>query len=233
MFGEVRSGKSIIRQVENLRTEGGDKPIQDAIISDCGELTGAAAEAVGADSKAADALGDAYEDFPEDMDEKLDAVKILEIAANCKEYGNKAFKAADFTLALDKYQKGLRYLNEEPELDDAPADTKTKMDALRFTLNSNSAMMNIKLEAWTEAEHAASAALAVAGISDAEKAKALYRRGVALIKMKDEESAIQSLEAAKKLVPGDAAINKELDAVKKAAADRLKKEKAAYKKFFA
>ncbi|KAK8120537.1 peptidyl-prolyl cis-trans isomerase [Apiospora kogelbergensis] len=233
VFGEVRSGKSIIRQVENLRTEGGDKPTQDAVISDCGQLTGAAAEAVGVDSKAADALGDAYEDFPEDMDEKLDAVKILEIAANCKDYGNKAFKGGDATLALDKYQKGLRYLNEEPDLDGAPADTKSKMDALRFTLNSNSAMMNIKLEAWSDAEHAATTALAVSGISDTEKAKALYRRGVALIKMKDEESAIKSLEEAKKLVPGDAAINKELDAVKKAAADRLKKEKAAYKKFFA
>ncbi|KAK8084830.1 Peptidyl-prolyl cis-trans isomerase D [Apiospora hydei] len=206
VFGEVRSGKSVIRQVENLRTEGGDKPTQDAIIADCGELTGAAAEAVGADSKTADALGDAYEDFPEDMDEKLDAVKILEIAANCK---------------------------ESPTWTMPPADTKPKMDALRFTLNSNSAMMNIKLESWADAEHAASAALAVPGISDAEKAKALYRRGVALIKMKDEDSAIQSLEAAKKLVPGDSAINKELDAVKKAAADRLKKEKAAYKKFFA
>lgn len=216
-----------------MRTEGGDKPTQDAVISDCGQLTGAAAEAVGVDSKAADALGDAYEDFPEDMDEKLDAVKILEIAANCKDYGNKAFKGGDATLALDKYQKGLRYLNEEPDLDGAPADTKSKMDALRFTLNSNSAMMNIKLEAWSDAEHAATTALAVSGISDTEKAKALYRRGVALIKMKDEESAIKSLEEAKKLVPGDAAINKELDAVKKAAADRLKKEKAAYKKFFA
>lgn len=232
----MRSGKSIIRQIENLNTQG-DKPVVDAIISDCGELTGADAEAAAADTKTADALGDAYEDFPEDSDEKLDAEKILKIAADCKEYGNKAFKGGDAALALDKYQKGLRYLNEDTEADDeagaAPADAAQRSAALRFTLNNNAAMMNLKLEAWADAEQAAAAALAVAGTTDAEKAKALYRRGVALIKMKDEDSAIRALEQAQQLVPGDAAINKELDAVKKAAAARLAKEKAAYKKFFA
>lgn len=228
----MRSGKSIIRQIENLDTQG-DKPVVDATISDCGELTGADAEAAAADTKTADALGDAYEDFPEDSDEKLDSEKILKIAADCKEYGNKAFKGGDAALALDKYQKGLRYLNEDTELDEAPADVAKQSAALRFTLNNNSAMMNLKLESWQEAEHAAANALAVSGTTDAEKAKALYRRGVALIKMKDEDAAIQALEQAQKLVPGDAAINKELESVKKAAAARLAKEKAAYKKFFA
>ncbi|ORY65390.1 cyclophilin type peptidyl-prolyl cis-trans isomerase/CLD [Pseudomassariella vexata] len=232
VFGEVRSGKSIVRQIENLPTQSGDKPQKDVVITDCGELTGAAAEAAASGNKQADSLGDAYEDFPEDNDEALDAQKVLKIAAECKEYGNKAFKSGDVPLALDKYQKGLRYLNEEPELKDEPADTKTKMDSLRFTLNSNSAMMNLKLDAWEDAERAAASALRVPGITDIEKAKALYRRGLALDKMKDEEGAVKALEEAKKLVPGDVAISKELDAVKKAAAARLAKEKAAYKKFF-
>ncbi|KAH8670867.1 cyclophilin-like domain-containing protein [Xylariales sp. PMI_506] len=231
VFGEVRSGKSIIRQVENLPTQAGDKPNKDAVIEDCGELTGDEAEAAG-DSKTADALGDAHEDFPEDLDEELSASKVLQIAGDCKEFGNKAFKSGDFSLALDKYQKGLRYLNEEPEVKDEPADTQAKLNALRFTLNSNSALMNIKLEAWEDAERAASNALGVKGISNADKGKALYRKGLALIKLKDEDSALKTLEAAKAAVPNDAAINKELEAVKKAAAARVAKEKAAYKKFF-
>jgi peptidyl-prolyl isomerase D len=184
----------------------------------------------------ADAYGDAYEDFPEDADdqEQLDAEKVLKIASDCKDYGNKAFKAGNIDVALDKYQKGLRYLNEEPDLKDASEETKTKLAALRFSLNNNSAMMNLKLEAWEDAERAASSALNVTGaISDGDKAKAHFRRGQALVKLKDEDEAIKAFDEAKKLAPNDAAIGRELDAVKKAATARLAKEKAQYKKFFA
>ncbi|GAP83114.1 putative peptidyl-prolyl cis-trans isomerase [Rosellinia necatrix] len=232
VFGEVKTGKSIIRQIENLRTEGSDKPVQDVTIADCGELTGAATE----EAKAADPLGDAYEDFPEDEVTEgapLDAARVLQVASDCKEFGNKAFKAGDILTGLEKYQKGLRYLNEEPDLSEADDDAKAKLASLRFTLNCNSALLNIKLEAWEDAERSAASALAVPGITDAEKGKALYRRGVALVKLKDEEEAIRVLQEARTLVPGDAAIAKELDAVKKQAAARVAKEKAAYKKFFA
>jgi peptidyl-prolyl isomerase D len=231
VFGEVKTGKSIVRQIENLPTQA-DKPAQDVVITDCGELSGAATQD---EPKTADALGDAYEDFPEDEaseDAPLTASKILQIASDCKEFGNKAFKAGDILTGLEKYQKGLLYLNEDPDMSDASEETKTKFDALRFTLNCNSALLNIKLEAWQDAEQSASSALAVKGISDAEKGKALYRRGLALVKLKDEEEAVKAFEEARKLVPGDAAVVKELDAVKKQAAARLAKEKAAYKKFF-
>ncbi|KAI1425049.1 cyclophilin-like domain-containing protein [Xylaria sp. FL1777] len=233
VFGEVKTGKSIVRQIENLKTQGGDKPVHDATITDCGELTGPATEEV----KAADPLGDTYEDFPEDEtaggDSPLDAARVLQIASDCKEFGNKAFKAGDVLTGLEKYQKGLRYLNEEPDLSSAADDVKAKLAALRFTLNCNSALLNLKLEAWEDAERSAAAALAVPGTSDAEQGKAHYRRGLALIKLKDEDEAVKALQEARRLVPGDAAVAKELDAVKKQAAARLAKEKAAYKKFFA
>ncbi|KAI0853203.1 cyclophilin-like domain-containing protein [Daldinia vernicosa] len=230
VFGEVKSGKSIVRQIENLRTNN-DKPVKDAIITDCGELSGAAAQI--SDVKAPDAYGDQYEDFPEDeADQPLSASRVLQIASDCKDFGNKAFKAGDVLGGLEKYQKGLRYLNEEPEVKDDEKDLRQKLDALRFTLNCNSALLNLKLEAWDDAQRAATAALAVSGVSDAERAKALYRQGLALVKLRDEDAALAALEQAKKLVPNDAAITKELEAVKKQAAARLAKEKAAYKKFF-
>ncbi|KAK4154175.1 cyclophilin-like domain-containing protein [Chaetomidium leptoderma] len=232
VFGEVLSGKSIVRQIENLRTQS-DKPIKDVVIADCGELS--ASEAISADTKAPDAYGDEYEDFPEDQvtgDDVLSAPQILKIATDCKDFGNKAFKGGDLSVALDKYQKGLRYLNEEPDLDNEPAETKTQVEALRVSLNSNSALMNLKLSAWDETVRAADNALAVPSISDKDKAKALYRRGYAQVRLKDEDTALESLEQAKKLAPEDAAINAELNAVKKAATARLAKEKAAYRKFF-
>jgi len=232
VFGQVLSGKSVVRQIENLTTQN-DKPNKDVIISDCGELSDS--DAAVAESKTADAYGDEYEDFPEDEandDQPLSATRILKIASDCKDFGNKAFKAGDLVVALSKYQKGVRFLNENPDLDDEPADSKAKMDALRISLNSNAALMNMKLGAWDECVRTADNALAVASISDKDKAKALYRKGYALVRLKDEDSAVESLEQAKKLAPEDAAINNELAAVKKAATARLAKEKAAYKKFF-
>ena len=99
-------------------------------------------------------------------------------------------------------------------------------------MNSNSALVSIKLKAFDDALRSASAALAVPNITDAEKAKALYRRALAQVGLKEEEEALKDLEEANKLVPGDAAVVKELASVKKVRAERVKKEKAAYSKFF-
>ncbi|PNH40206.1 hypothetical protein VD0004_g6762 [Verticillium dahliae] len=240
VFGEVLNGKSIVRQLENLPTQNGDKPVKDAIIADCGVLTGDAALA--ADAKAPDAMGDVYEDFPEDCATPPEAAEVLAIATACKDYGNRAFKAGDPALGLEKYQKGIRYLNEEPDLEALPeADRpafQAQLDALRFALNNNSALLALKLETFDDAHRFADAALAAANkpaatVKDADRAKALYRRGFASVRLKDEEAAVADLEAAHKLVPGDGLILNELNSVKQKAAARSAKEKAAYKKFFA
>jgi peptidyl-prolyl isomerase D len=224
------NGKSIIRKIENLPTQGSDKPQKDVTITNCGELTGE--EAADADKKAPDSTGDPYEDFPEDQNSTPTASEIVKIATDLRGFGNAAFKAGDLSLGLDKYQKGLRYLNEDPDLTNEPPETKKTIDALRFTLNSNSALLSNKLKSYDDALRSASAALDVADISGADKAKALYRKAVAEVGLKDEDAAVADLEAAIKLAPGDPAITKELAQVKKAAADRAKKEKAAYSKFF-
>lgn len=230
VFGEVLNGKSIIRKIENLPTQGSDRPAKDVTITDCGELSGNEAEA--ASQKAPDSTGDPYEDFPEDQSTPPTATETVKIATDLKGFGNAAFKAGDLSLGLDKYQKGIRYLNEDPDLTNEPAATKKAMDALRFTLNSNSALLSNKLMSYDDALRSASAALDVADISGADKAKALYRRAVAEVGLKDEDAALKDLEEAIKFAPGDPAISKELALVKKTALDRAKKEKAAYSKFF-
>jgi peptidyl-prolyl isomerase D len=230
VFGEVLSGKSIVRKIENLPTQGSDKPTRDVVITNCGELTGDEAET--ADQKIPDPTGDTYEDFPEDQGKTNTAKEIVKIAGDLKEFGNKAFKSGNLSLGLDKYQKGIRYLNEEPSLDGEPPETKKEIDALRFTLNSNSALLANKLKAYDEALRYASNALEVANITEKDRAKALFRRGQAEVGLKDEDAALKDLEEANKLVPGDAAVVKELAAVKKSAAERAKKEKAQYSKFF-
>lgn len=201
--------------------------------TDCGQLTGE--EALKGTRKEPDSTGDVYEDFPDDQakGEEFKGPQIHEIATHLKDYGNKAFKAGDLTLALEKYQKGLRYLNEYPEAQPGdPPELSKELTHLRFTLHSNSALLQIKLKSFQEAKKQADDALELEEVSNQDRAKASYRKALALLGLKDDEEAVKNLEVAQKLAPGDAAINKELGAAKKKAAEHAKKEKAAYKKFF-
>ena len=180
-----------------------------------------------------DSTGDPYEDFPKDQSEDFKGPDILKIATELKEFGNKAFKAGDLNLALDKYQKGLRYLNEYPEAgDDDPPELSKDLTQVRFTLHSNSSLLQIKLKAFDDAQKSASNALELGKVPDADRAKASYRKAMALLGLKDDEQAVKDLEIAQKLAPGDPVITKELGAAKQKAAEQAKKEKAAYKKFF-
>ncbi|KAL8833389.1 MAG: hypothetical protein Q9170_004299 [Blastenia crenularia] len=230
VFGEVLDGKGIVRKVENLKTQA-DKPIQDVKIVDCGQLSGD--ETVASSKKVPDSTGDPYEDFPEDQAGEIKAPETCKIANELKDFGNKAFKAGDLNLALDKYQKGLRYLNEypEPEKDDPPELAK-ELATIRFTLHSNSALLQNKLKSYEDAQKSATIALEQKYIAGPDRAKAFYRKGLASLGLKDDDQAVKDFEEALNLAPGDAAITKELSTTKKKLTEQSKKEKAAYKKFF-
>ncbi len=198
---------------------------------DCGQLSGD--EALTSTKKLPDNTGDPYEDFPEDQAGEIKAPETCKIANELKDFGNKAFKAGDLNLALDKYQKGLRYLNEAPEIEkDDPPELAKQLTAIRFTLHSNSALVQNKLGSYEEAQKSATMALEQEEITGSDRAKALYRKGMASQGLKDDDQAIKDFEEALKFAPGDAAITKELSAAKKKLAEQSKKEKAAYKKFF-
>ena len=234
VFGEVINGKSIVRKIENMKTTN-DKPVQDVTVVNCGELTGD--DFQNAAKRVADATGDPYEDFIEDhQGEDLTAPLCFKIASDLKGYGNAAFKSGDLNLGLDKYQKGLRYLNEFPEpADEDPKELGPQMKALRFTLHSNSSLLGNKLQKYRDAQKWATYALQVADAAeakDADKAKAHYRRALAHEGLKEEDSALKDLLEAEKFAPGDAGIVNEIAKVKKAVKDREAKDKAAAKKFF-
>ena len=116
--------------------------------------------------------------------------------------------------------------------DEDPKELEGQMKTLRFTLQSNSALLQNKLKAFDDANKSASNALDISGIQDSDRAKAYYRRGLAKEGLKDEDEAVKDYEEALKCAPGDPAITKQLSAVKKKAAEQAKKEKEAYKKFF-
>ncbi|KAK4946082.1 Peptidyl-prolyl cis-trans isomerase D [Elasticomyces elasticus] len=232
VFGEVINGKNIVRKIENLPTQSDKPSTGDVVVADCGQLEGESYKT--ATQKTADATGDPYEDFPDDQGE-LKGEEYYKIALDLKEYGNKAFKSGDVETGIEKYQKGLRYLNEYPAAsENDPKDLQDKIDILRFTLHSNSALLANKAKRYDEADKWAGFAIDATpkDAKDTDKAKACFRRGQARVALKDLEGALKDYETASKLAPEDAAIKAELAKTKKTLHDSIKKEKDAYKKFF-
>jgi peptidyl-prolyl isomerase D len=178
--------------------------------------------------------GDEYEDFPEDAGKEFTPDQIVKIATDLKNYGNKAFlEMKNLPLALEKYTKGLRYLNEDMGPEKPKIQTKLAIDTLRYSLNSNSSLISNKLQDFAEGKRFATAALESSDeLSGPEECKVLFRRAIANLGLKDEDAALEDLETANDLSPGDHAVVQQLNKTKKEIAERAKKEKAAYSKFF-
>ncbi|KAF8252596.1 40 kDa peptidyl-prolyl cis-trans isomerase [Wilcoxina mikolae CBS 423.85] len=231
VFGEVLTGKSTIRKIEEMKTDASDKPGKPVVIADCGELKGPDAET--AAIRKDDGTGDKYEDFPDDEDPDMNGETVARIAAELKEFGNKAFKSGDLELGIDKYQKALRYLAQWPTPEDKdPEDLWEKLQQLRFTMHSNSALLYNKQKNWRDAAESATKALEIDGIQGKDRAKALFRRGQSKVAIKDDDGAVEDFTEALQLAPGDALLVQELEGAKGRIAAKKQKEKAAYKKFF-
>jgi peptidyl-prolyl isomerase D len=69
-------------------------------------------------------------------------------------------------------------------------------------------------------------------LSNADKAKALYRRGSAHVILKQEDEAEADLVAASQLAPEDIAISSKLKEVRDEKKKKREKEKKAFKKMF-
>ncbi|KAK9240385.1 cyclophilin-like domain-containing protein [Lipomyces kononenkoae] len=231
VFGEVVTGKSIIRDIEAQKTDSNDKPVTPVVITDCGEIT---AEEELTQQNVGDGTGDILEDYPED-EERLQGgnrstENLFKLSQQIKDIGTALFKSAKFDKALEKHEKALRYLNYFSP--DSKEDIAQQFDKLKIAILLNTALIHLKLNEPHEAIKSADNALYVDGITDTDRAKALYRRGVGNLRTKNEESAVSSFEEALKLAPGDKAILQELGVAKKLVSDRRKKEKTAYAAFF-
>ncbi|KAG9308329.1 peptidyl-prolyl cis-trans isomerase [Chiua virens] len=232
VFGEVIKGKSLVRRIEHHPTTSGEVPTKPIVIAACGVLSPDDPSLT--DSASPD--GDNYEDYPEDDPHAPEDYEYAFTAANAiKNIGNALLTGKNddgskrgepnTSGALDKYLKSLRYLDQHPSLpDDATPDRKAEFDELRTVLLINSALAALRFLLAVKTEH---------------KAKALYRRALAKVALKDDDGAKSDLLEANSVLETEdplnlkAAISTELAKIAQHEKELKEKEKKAYKKLFA
>lgn len=236
IFGKVLRGKSLVRRIENLPTSSGDIPTEPVTITDSGELSptdpSLSETAVPVD-------GDPYEDYPEDDDthDTQNPAVALEAARVLRELGAKRWKDGATADALAKWEKALRYLDVHAVLQaGAPAEFADEFAALRVPLLLNSALAALKAPGGTAgartALKATNDALNLPKLSDSDRAKALYRQGLAQVILKEDEEAERVLVEALSIAKDDKAISGELDRLRQRKKAAREKEKAVYKRMF-
>ncbi|KAI8873167.1 hypothetical protein GQ42DRAFT_160725 [Ramicandelaber brevisporus] len=259
VFGKMLVGRDIVRAIEYTKTASGDKPYLDVVIDDCGELPAdydlkAAARALlvgdGIEAILAEDPSlklDEYPDYTVDYnDDQVDPEVSLEAGKSIRLLGNAIFKKGNYQLAIAKYAKAVRYLDENRYLEhDGMAEEQRKkfeeelqplLTEEAVSANLNAAQCAIKLSEFDLAVKFASAVIDMnqtgRTVSDGQRAKAFYRRGTANLGLKAYVNAQRDFEMGLKLVPGDKQLTAELNRVTKAIKDAQEKEKKMYQRMF-
>ncbi|KAG8745081.1 peptidyl-prolyl cis-trans isomerase cpr6 [Ceratobasidium sp. 414] len=229
VFGEVVKGKSLVRQIENQSTASGDSPVNACVITECGELT--SDEELSMANKTPED-GDKYEDYPDDDDSDVQSSPetALRIAGEIRALGNVLYKEGKLELALQKYQKSIRYLDVHPVMPDgSPPELKSQFNALLAPVLLNAALVAIKTREPRLAIKLTSRAL---DLSPSISSKAHYRRGLAHVAIGEEDDAEKDLLEAANIVPEDGAIKAELAKVQAKKKEKRERDKKAFKGLF-
>lgn len=233
------AGKSLVRRIEALPTGENDKPVSPVVITSCGALS-SSDPLPSANPNAVE--GDKYEEYPADEEnlKEEDVARHLEIAKALKDIGTREFKAGNPTGAYSVWEKGLRYLDVHPfRPDDVEEKDFQEYEATRYSLLSNASLAALKITppnaraAISNTSRILNMKPGTHSLTDADRSKALYRRGLAQVIVKDDDAAEKDFQLALKLSPGDAGIKAELTKVAKRREDLVKKQKAAFSKMFA
>lgn len=221
VFGEVIKGMNVVRTVEHLKTNPQDKPLEDCVISDCGELKPGDDDGVPAPQD-----GDVWADWTEDQPDVTTLEQKLEVANKVRAIGNDHFKNKDYAAAVRKYEKALRYIGEEtPELTE---EERIKCDEARLPCRLNKAACLLQLKRYSEAAEECAEALEISP----KDVKALFRKAQAEAGLKEFDNAKASLAEAIKLEPSNKSLRTELDKITKQHKDYKEKQSRAFRGLF-
>ncbi|RZC11586.1 Peptidyl-prolyl cis-trans isomerase CYP40 isoform A [Glycine soja] len=201
VFGKVLKGMGIVRSAEHVVTGENDRPTQDVVIVNCGEI------AEGEDDGVVNFFkdGDTYPDWPADLDVKPDELSWWMSAVDAiKTLGNEQYKKQDYKMALRKYRKALRYLDVCWEKEDIDQENSAALRKTKSQIFTNSSACKLKLGdlqgALLDSDFA---------MHDGDNAKALFRKGQAYMLLNDLDAAVESFKKALELEPNDGGIKKE------------------------
>uniref|UniRef100_A0A8C5E7Y4 Peptidyl-prolyl cis-trans isomerase D n=1 Tax=Gouania willdenowi TaxID=441366 RepID=A0A8C5E7Y4_GOUWI len=193
VFGHVLKGMGVVKMLESIDTKE-DAPVKPCVIADCGEHKDG--DSWGAASS--DESGDSHPDFPEDADMDLsDVDKLLSVAEDLKNIGNRLFRSQAWEAAVNKYSKALRYL--EAGGDELPEDAQKKLEPTALSCFLNTAACKLKMQLWQEALDSCNEALEL----NEANTKALFRRAQAWQGLKEFSEAMADLKKAQGITPED------------------------------
>lgn len=219
VFGRVLKGMSVVRQLEQTEVKS-DKPVSTCAIADCGELQPGEDDGVPPVDN-----DDGYEDFPMDQPDLADYAAKIAAAKKIKDVGNEYFKQREYTKAVAKYLKAVRYAEaEEPDDDAQTAERKELVQ----TCQLNAAAAFASLNKWKDCRDYANKVLA----NDASNVKALYRRAQAHAAAEDFDDALRDLDRALAASPGNQLLVREQQRVKQLVATAQKKQAQLFSGMF-
>lgn len=235
VFGHVKHGKSVVREMERVRTDRENVPLAECavVIGECGEWTeGMPLPVFNAsyDPRA----GDVYEEYPDDDDhiDKELSESVYEACTAIKALGVILFKEGNKREAILKYKKCLRYLMEFfPDQDQEPQWYAKYMDMKKLLY------LNLSLACLGDGDlnKTIDYAQYLLDMEDAlpqDKAKAHFRRGKAMMGLKQYAKAQQDFTAAHEFAPLDNGIKQELARCKCVIQQQKQAESNKYARFF-
>ena len=149
------------------------------------------------------------------------------LAGELKASGTECFQQEQYAAAVSKYEDAASYAAGEGITgDDIPEDERP----LFVSCWSNAAMCYVKIKDWPQAIRSCNHVLELS--SEKDNIKALYRRGLARLKLGLLKEAKEDLMAAYKVDPANKDVRRALQQLKDSVAESKKKEKEAFGGFF-
>eukprot|EP00922_Rhytidocystis_sp_ex-Travisia-forbesii_P049924 GHVS01074316.1.p1 GENE.GHVS01074316.1~~GHVS01074316.1.p1 ORF type:complete len:819 (+),score=125.87 GHVS01074316.1:153-2609(+) len=164
----------------------------------------------------------------EDPDTKLPPSQCLKRALKNKEEGSELLKGGSTEMAAMRYVRALQFL---AKLRDASPEQQEEAKTLSVSCNLNVAQCYIKLETDVMLKKAVSCCNAVLHI-DSHNMKAMYRKAIALEKMKDYEEAHKEVQMCLAEDPNDADVLRLGERIDKQIKGQEAKTKKMYAKMF-
>eukprot|EP00924_Labyrinthula_sp_SR-Ha-C_P004588 augustus_masked-scaffold_1-processed-gene-5.57-mRNA-1 protein AED:0.01 eAED:0.01 QI:0/-1/0/1/-1/1/1/0/493 len=173
-------------------------------------------------------------DFKDKLKEKWDMTvpERMETALDFKTKGTAKFKEGDFEGALEDYEGGLDYVNY---LNEASDEEKLEGEKLKILILLNSAQACIKQKNYITAISKCSDVLALGAITNAQKVKALFRRGFSYSSNGSFKEAAKDLKEAYSIDENQSTKKitlREIAVLKKRITDGKKREKETFGKLF-